>query len=426
MNPLPLEGIRIIDLSMIWAGPHCTRLLADMGAEVIKVESVTRLDPTRGPVRPRDGRRIYPGGDPGEKPYNRSGGFHQLHRNKLGITLNLKTEEGVSLFKQLASVSDVVIDNFSLGVMKSFGLDYDTLKTERPDIIVISMPAFGNTGPDRSYVGFGVTIEPMAGVSHLTGYEGAYPMRSGGNHADPVNGLHAAGAVLAALWSRRSTGRGQFVDFSHLESMTSLIGEDMIGYSLSGRFRDRTGNRHSSAAPQGCYRCEGDDEWIAISVGSDEQWERLCGLMGRPELAEGELAGYAGRRRRHDELDAAINGWTANRNKHELMALLQSEGVAAGAVQQIGEAAKDPQHEHEGYFQLQQYPGDAGSHLHPGLPFTLSDTPMGLRSAAPDLGQHNRRTLVELLGVSQEDFDALERHRVIGQTPEEAAGNALS
>ena len=208
MNPLPLEGIRIIDLSMIWAGPHCTRLLGDMGAEVIKVESVTRLDPTRGPVRPRNGRRIYPGGDPGEKPYNRSGGFHQLHRNKLGITLNLKTEEGVSLFKQLASVSDVVIDNFSLGVMKSFGLDYDTLKAERPDIIVISMPAFGNTGPDRSYVGFGVTIEPMAGVSHLTGYDGAYPMRSGGNHADPVNGLHAAGAVLAALWSRRSTGKG--------------------------------------------------------------------------------------------------------------------------------------------------------------------------------------------------------------------------
>ena len=146
MNPLPLEGIRIIDLSMIWAGPHCTRLLGDMGAEVIKVESVTRLDPTRGPVRPRNGRRIYPGGDPGEKPYNRSGGFHQLHRNKLGITLNLKTEEGVSLFKQLASVSDVVIDNFSLGVMRAFGLDYDTLKAERPDIIVISMPAFGNTG----------------------------------------------------------------------------------------------------------------------------------------------------------------------------------------------------------------------------------------------------------------------------------------
>ena len=411
---------------MIWAGPHCTRLLGDMGAEVIKVESVTRLDPTRGPVRPSNGRRIYPGGDPGEKPYNRSGGFHQLHRNKRGITLNLKTEEGVSLFKRLAQVSDVVIDNFSLGVMKSFGLDYATLKAERPDIIVISMPAFGNTGPDRSYVGFGVTIEPMAGVSHLTGYEGAYPMRSGGNHADPVNGLHAAGAVLAALWSRRTTGKGQFVDFSHLESMASLIGEDMIGYSLSGKFRDRTGNRHASAAPQGCYRCDGDDEWIAISIGTDDEWERMCGLMGRPELAEGELAGYDGRLRRHDELDAAIGEWTVRRNKHELMGLLQAEGIAAGAVQQISEASRDPQHEHEGYFQLQHYPGDAGSHLHPGLPFALSGTPMGFRSAAPDLGQHNRRTLVELLGVSAEEFEALERDRIIGQTPEEAAGNALS
>ena len=152
----------------------------------------------------------------------------------------------------------------------------------------------------------------------------------------------------------------------------------------------------------------------------------MCGLMGRPELAEGELAGYAGRKRRHDELDEAIEAWTSSRNKHDLMNLLQAKGIAAGAVQQISEAARDPQHEHEGYFQLQQYPDDAGSHLHPGLPFTLSDTPMGFRSAAPDLGQHNRRTLVELLGVSQEDFDALERHRVIGQTPEEAAGNALS
>ncbi len=426
MNVLPLEGIRIIDLSMIWAGPHCTRLLGDMGAEVIKVESVTRLDPTRGPVRPGNGRRIYPGGDPGEKPYNRSGGFHQLHRNKLGITLNLKTEEGVRLFKRLASVSDVVIENFSLGVMRAFGLDYATLKAERPDIIVVSMPAFGNTGPDRRYVGFGVTIEPMAGVSHLTGYEGAYPMRSGGNHADPVNGLHAASAVLAALWSRRSTGRGQFIDFSHLESMASMIGEDMIGYSLSGKYRDRSGNRHASSAPQGCYRCDGDDEWIAISVGSDEEWERLCGLMGRPELAEGELAGNAGRRRRHDELDAAIGEWTASRNKHDLMSLLQAEGIAAGAVQKINEASKDPQHEHEGYFQLQQYPEDAGSHLHPGLPFTLSEALMGFRSHAPDLGQHNWRTLHELLGLPREEFDALERQRVIGQTPEEAAGNALS
>ena len=426
MNPLPLEGTRVIDLSMIWAGPHCTKLLGDMGAEVIKVESVTRLDPTRGPVRPSNGRRVYPGGDPGEKPYNRSGGFHQLHRNKLGITLNLKTQAGVDLFKRLASVSDVVIDNFSLGVMTGFGLDYATLKAERPDIIVVSMPAFGNTGPDRSYVGFGVTIEPMAGVSHLTGYEGAYPMRSGGNHADPVNGLHAAAAVLAALWNRRRTGEGQFIDFSHLESMASLIGEDMIGFALSGKFRDRAGNRHPSTAPQGCYRCDGDDEWIAISVGSDEEWKGLCDLMGRPDLSEGALAERAGRMRRHDELDAAIGSWTASQNKHELMERLQARGIAAGAVQRIGEAAKDPQLEHGGYFQLQHYPDGAGSHLHPGLPFTLTDTPLGFRAPAPDLGQHNRRTLHDLLGVTPDEFDALERQRVIGQEPEEAAGNALS
>ena len=426
MNPLPLEGIRIIDLSMIWAGPHCTKLLGDMGAEVIKVESVTRLDPTRGPVRPRDGRRIYPGGDPGEKPYNRSGGFHQLHRNKLGIAINLKTEAGVALFKRLASVSDVVIDNFSLGVMKNFGLDYAALKAERPDIIVVSMPAFGNTGPDRSYVGFGVTIEPMSGLSHLTGYAGAYPMRSGGNHADPVNGLHAAGAALAALWNRRRTGQGQFIDFSHLESMASMIGEDVIGFSLSGKYRDRAGNRHPSAAPQGCYRCDGDDEWIAISVGSDEEWRTLCDLMGRPDLREGELAGYAGRLRRHDALDAAIEKWTQGRNKHDLMRLLQAHGIAAGAVQQISEAAKDPQLEHDGYFRLQRYPGDAGSHLHPGLPFALAETPLSFRAPAPDLGQHNRRTFHDLLGISEDEFHALERDKVIGQAPEEAAGNALS
>ncbi len=425
MDPLPLEGFRIIDLSMIWAGPHCTKLLGDLGAEVIKVESITRLDPTRGPVRPGNRLRVY-AGDPGEKPYNRSGGFHQLHRNKLGVTLNLKTEAGVKMFKRLAMVSDVVIDNFALGVMKGFGLDYGVLRRERPDIIVISMPAFGNTGPDNSYVGFGVTIEPMAGVSHLTGYAGGYPMRSGGNHADPVNGLHGAGAILAALWHRRRTGQGQFIDFSHLESMASLIGEDMVGYSLNGRFRERAGNRHPSAAPQGCYRCDGEDDWIAISVGSDEEWRTLCRLMGKPELSEGELADYAGRRRHHDALDRAVEDWTKGQNKLELMRRLQGLGIAAGAVQKIDEASKDPQLSHEGYFQLQRYPGDAGSHLHPGLPFKLPETPVGFRAPAPDLGQHNWQTFHELLGITADEFHALEGQRVIGQIPEEAAGNALS
>ena len=425
MKPLPLEGCRIIDLSMIWAGPHCTKLLADLGAQVVKVESITRLDPTRGPVRPSGRLRVYPDGDPGEEPYNRSGGFHQLHRNKLGITLDLKTNEGVNLFKGLASVSDVVIDNFSFGVMKNFGLDYPALREERPDVIVVSMPAFGMTGPDNSYVGFGVTIEPMAGVSHMTGYAGEYPMRSGGNHADPINGLHAAGAILAALWHRQRTGQGQLIDFSHLESMASLIGEDIVGFSLNGKFRERAGNRHPSKAPQGCYRCEGEDEWVAISVGSDDEWQSLCQLMQRPDLWDGRYTTAPDRQRHHDELDRAIQEWTEGQDKLELMERLQKAGIAAGAVLKINESFEDPQLRHNGYFRLQDYP-NAGSYLHPGLPFKLTETPVGFRSPAPDLGQHNWQTFYELLGVPAEEFAALERQNVIGQTPHEAAGNALA
>ena len=406
-----LQGVRVLDLTRVLAGPFCTRLMADMGAHVVKVEP--------------------PGGDAARQfeyitPEGVSGYFMQQNCGKEDVCLDLAYPGAKEVVERLVRVSDVVVENFRPGVMGRLGLDYDSLRRLNPSIILCSISAFGQNSPYAHRAAGDMVVQAMSGIASLTGDPDGPPQTVGMSLSDTSGGVHAFGAICAALYHRSVTGRGQFIDFSHLESMASLIGEDMIGYSLSGKYRDRAGNRHPSSAPQGCYRCDGDDEWIAISVGTDEEWERLCGLMGRPELADGELAGVAGRKRHHDELDAAIEKWTLSRNKHELMGLLQAEGIAAGAVQQISEASKDPQHEHEGYFQLQHYPGDAGSHLHPGLPFALTETPLEFRAPAPDLGQHNRRTFHDLLGVSADEFDALERERVIGQAPEEAAGNALT
>lgn len=238
----PLKNFRILDLSRIWAGPYCTKLLADMGAEVIKMESMRVYDSHRGPVSPAPGIAAYPDSDPGEEAWNRNGWFNCLHMSKYGITLELTEEEGRRVFEELVSISDVLVENFRQGSLERLGYDYETLRQIRPDLIYASMPAFGNSGPWQNYVAYGIGQEQLSGMAHMTGYVNDGPMKSGINHGDPITGSHAAGVLLAALRYRRRTGKGMFVDVSQQESAVALIGGEVLGYQISGQEPERMGN----------------------------------------------------------------------------------------------------------------------------------------------------------------------------------------
>ena len=420
MSHLPLEGIRILDLSVIWAGPFATRLLADLGAEVIKVEALSFYDIQRGPVAPTRGHLNlnYPDGDPGQEPWNRSAWFNTLHINKLGITLELTRSRGRELFMELVGISDVVIENFRYGVREEkLGLSFQVLREARPDLILVSMPAFGNSGPWRTYAQYGIGQEMLAGFPAMTGYLGGQPTKSGINHGDPIAGTHAAGAIVAALLRRRRTGRGAFIDLSQQESTICFMGEQILGYQMTGERLEPGGNRDEAMAPHGVYPCRGEDRWIAIAVGTDEAWQALCRCMGRAELAaQPEYATAPARYNNQDALDALLSDWARNADAGELAARLQRSGIAASPVNSPRELMEDAHYHARGAFVTVNHPV-AGSHRYPGAPFKLSESVLEANRPAPTLGRDNAHILGELLGHPQPRLEELESTGIIGTVP---------
>lgn len=414
MPQLALGSLRVIALTQLYAGPYATRLLADMGAEVIKVESAIRTG--RGSLAVQGGA-VYPDGEPGEKPYNRIAYYNELNRNHLAISLNLFKEEGRGIFLALVRVSDVVVENFSARVMPNFGLDYPILAKVRPEIIMLSMPAYGVTGPYRDYVGYGTGIEAMSGLSAMTGYECGPPLSVGIAYADPNAGLHAAFAILTALRYRRRTGKGQFIDLSQREALTMLLGEAILDYSMNRRVPKRTGNGHPFMAPHGCYPCRDDDKWVSIAVSSDEEWDALCRAMGNPDWAKDERFGDSmSRWRNRKELDQLIGEWTRKHNHYEVMHFLQQVGVKAGAVLNIAEMVEDHHYKERGFFETVAHP-EAGTHPHPGVPWKLSRTPGKIRRPAPCFAEHNDYVFKELLGIPPKEIERLTQEKVISTTP---------
>ena len=415
MSSLPLEGMRIIDLTRYWAGPFGTQLLAGMGAEVIRVESSLYIDAVRYMITPDD--------EPGERPYNRGAYFHMANRNKQAIAIDLQHPRGKELCLELISIGDVVMENFSARVMGNLGLDYDTIRQAKPDIIMVSMPSFGASGPYRDYVCFGEALEAVTGLTHLTGYEDGPPMRSSGAFTDPAAGLQADYAVLAALQHRNRTGEGCYLNLSHQEGYLTLMGDVLMDYTMNGRVRSRLGNRHISRAPQGVYPCLGRDRWIAISVDSEEGWRGLCRAMNRPELARDPRFEHAlDRIRNQDELDSIIGEWTIGLGHYETQEILQQEGVPAGAVLLADELFKDPQFDERGFWEEVDFP-DAGVFAHFGLPIKFSRTPSGTTKAAPLFAEHNRSVFGELLGKSVQEYDQLKRSGAIADQPAEELAN---
>jgi len=414
---MPLKNYRVLDLSRIWAGPYCTKLFADMGAEIIKMESLSVYDSHRGPVSPARGIAAYPDAEPGEEPWNRNGWFNCLHMSKYGVTLELTKPEGKQVFERLVSISDVVIENFRQGSLERLGYTYEELRKHRPDLIYVSMPAFGNTGPWKGYLGYGIGQEQLSGMAHMTGYRGEGPMKSGINHGDPITGSHAAGVLMAALRHRRKTGKGMFIDVSQQESSVALMGPEVLAYQMTGQEPERLGNRSSWYAPANSYPCAGEDRWVTIAVTNNDQWGGLARTMGAPSMAEDLRFATADKRQENqDELDAVISEWTVGQEASEITNQLQNAGVPSGPVLRGPDLLEDRHYTDRGTFVTVDH-SQVGPKQYPGIPWKMSGTPGAVRWPSPTLGQHNRDVYGELLGLTGTEIDQLEKTGIIGTKP---------
>ena len=413
-----LDGLRILDLTQVAAGPYATFLLGFMGAQVIKVESCSRMDISRGSVKPTPGQyRSYPAGKPGDTPWNRSAHHVQRNVNKLSVTLDLSNERGKELFLELAKICDLLVENYRAPVMDRLGLGYDTVAQVNPQIIYLKISSQGATGPERDYGSLGSTLEQTAGVASVTGYEDGVPMMTNETFPDPLVGILAVGAVMAGLRRRSQTGTGGFIDLSQREATVGLLGDAVLDHSVTGHVAGPVGNTHPEMVPQGIYPCLGDDMWVAISVGSQGEWLGLCQALDRPSLAdEPGFQTAVERRQNRDKLDEIISQWTAQRDHYQVMHLLQGRGVAAGAVLKGGETIADPHLEARAFWDLVDHP-EAGVYKQVTTPWKLSKNPRGQATPAPNLGEHNGYVVEELLGLGSEEFQGLVDAGIVGTRP---------
>ena len=418
---LPLAWVRALEVAEIWAGPFCGSLLGDLGAQVIKVESIQRL--ARGPLNPAPGTAGYPDKEPGQRPWNRSANFNAMNRNKLSITLDLASPEGLECFKDLVSLSDVVYSNYAFGVVDRLGIDYESLRRIKPDLLMVLMPGYGNTGPYKQYRSMGMTIDAVTGHSALRGYpDEDLSSLSLVHHADAVAGLTASFAICAALHYRARTGKGQFIDMSQAEALMPHMGEIFLEYGLTGLLRERRGNRNPLMAPHGCYPCLGDDKWMTIAVRCEEEWQALCQVLQMPGLVEdGRFSTLELRLQNQDALDEIVGGWTSTRDGYQAAQDLQARGIPAAPVLDCGaDTYDDPHLQARGYFQQVNHP-DAGTHLLSGPIWKLDGASGPLQTPAPCLGQDNTYVLGRVLGLSDDALTSLEEKRIIGTIPLEGS-----
>ena len=411
-RPALLRDIRIVDLTMGWAGPLATRQLADLGADVIKVESCQYFDWWRGWESTPESIA--------QKLYEKSTAFNTTGRNKLGITLDLTSRRGKDLLLRLVEKSDAVIENYTASVLPKLGLDYARLRQANPELVMVSMPPFGTSGPWMNHRAYGSTVEQASGLPHLNGRAGDPPTMQHVALGDPVAGINAAAALLTALRHRRRTDEGQYVDLSHVQSMFPLAAHGLIEQAVRGAPPERAGGRHPLFAPWGVYPCIGAEPWIAITVETDEQWRRLGDVLGT-NVEDDRFASAADRKRREDELDRALAARTALHDGLALERRLAAAGVPAGVLRNTLDVLYDPHLEARGYWQWRER-AFVGDHPNPSAPFRPvaedgPSRPYAVEWPAPTLGQHNREVLTRLLDLTNNELDALERDRVIGTEP---------
>ena len=400
----PLSGVRVLDFTWIVAGPQTTRILADFGAEVIRVEYEARLDGGRTGNAP-------PGIEPGP---NSGGSFNFRNASKKAITVNINHPRGMDLVKRLIAISDIVIENFSSRIFEDWGLGYDELIKINPDVIYISLSGFGHTGRNHHYTTWGPTAQAVSGLTFMSGLPGHPPAGWGYSYMDHTAGYFGAIAVLSALHYRIRTGQGQRIDQSQVEAGIVLTGPTILDYVVNGRRSRREdfppGNRsiHPAIAPHNTYRCAGEDRWCVIACTNEEQWNALRKVMGNPAWAsDPKFASALSRWENQDELDANIEQWTSNLEPRQVMDILQAAGVPAGMVQDARDRmVDDPQLAHRGMFVEIEHPV-LGRRPHEMPPPKLSKSPGWVRSGAPLLGEHNQYVYQDLLGLSDEEFAEL-------------------
>lgn len=403
---LPLSGMRILDLTMGWAGPLATRSLADLGAQVIKVESPAYPDWWRG--------ANFTDAFYGDRLYEKNNNFNLMNRNKRGITLDLTQPEGRQVLLDLARECDAVIENYSAEVLPKLRLTYPVLCAENPRLVMVSMPAFGVGNAWSDVRAYGGTLEQASGLPLYTGHADHPPAMTSYAYGDPVGGLNAGAALLLALMVQRASGKGMHVNLSQVEAMLPMAAPFIIEQSVRGEVPLRQGNRHPMHAPHGCYPCAGDDAWVLISVTSDTGWRALCRWVGRPDLADDPtLATPEARGARASELDALVSACTRQLPADAVMTQLQAAGVAAGVVRRMADVLADPHLTARGYWT--RVPRRfVGTYVSTTTPYRINGSPMPIRSASPTLGEHNLAVLQEVLGMDAAQVQTLAQKDIIG------------
>ncbi|WP_420638766.1 CaiB/BaiF CoA transferase family protein [Candidatus Poriferisocius sp.] len=401
----PLAGIRVVDLTSWWAGPSATGTLAMLGADVIHVESTGHPD----------GMRMTGFMFGAEDWWEWGSMFVAVNANKRGLTLDLDTDAGRDLLWRLIDGADAVVENFSPRVVEKWGLSWEAVSARNPRAVFMRMPAFGLSGPWRERVGFAQTMEQLTGMAWVTGHVDDQPRIMRGP-CDPIAGMHGAYALIVGLAVRERTGRGVFVESTMVEAALNCSAEQIVEYTAYGNVMERAGNRGPYAAPQGLYPCRGHEQWLALAVASDAQWEALVGVLGRPGWADrAEYATDAGRRAGHDAIDEGLAAWAAGQDVGEAVAVLVAAGVPAAPARDPRLQHEHPQLAHRGLFETVEHPA-VGTHPMPGMPYRFASLDRWITSPSPTLGQHNGEILAEL-GLSPADIATLEANEVIGTRP---------
>ena len=409
----PLHGLRVLEMGQLIAIPSAMKMLSDMGAEVIRVESSHRLESYRN-------ASLYENNTTGEF-WNRGANFYEQNRNKLGLTLDLSQPEGLDILKELISISDVFAENFTPRVMHSFGITYEDLKKIKPDIIMVSSTGYGFDGPWANFGATGPATESASGMAIMTGYKNDMPIMPEIPYIDYTAAEHTVFAILSALIYKRRTGEGQFIDVSQTETATATVPEAILDYVVNGRIEPRHGNEDPIMAPHGCYPCKGTDKWITIAIQSDWEWSNLSTelKLSNEITCNPNFSDMLKRWEHREQLNQIISAHTSTRDNKELMHALQSVGVAAGIVMESPDLLFDAHLKERAFYEIvSHHPSTKMPPLpYASRPWKFSETPAVAPIAAPIMGQHNSFILKELLGKSDDDMKNLEKKAVIGYSP---------
>jgi len=410
---LPLVGMRVLDLSYVFAVPYMAGLLSDLGAEVIKIEAPHKLDQTRGRAF-----GPYLDNDPAQDPWNRSGIFYVVNRGKRSLAMDMSTPEGQRIFKELVAKSDIVLDNYTPRVMRKWGLHYDELKQIKPSLIMLSNTGYGSTGPWSAFPSQGTTLEATMGITYYTGYRGDKPWKVGQSYPDFIACWAGLNGLWAAISHLRKTGEGQWIDVGMYQLGIAMMPEPFIQYQLDGTEPERIGNEHAEHVPSNLYKTQGVDQWIALTVETDAQWQALAIYMKEPELGtDPNYASAAARRKLRDIVNNKVSLWALKQDARHLTQALQTLGIAAGHICNSRDLLSDPHLIDRGFYEKVRHHEPVGERPIIGRPYRLRFRDAKIKKGGPRFGEDNTAILRDIVGMSAKQIDAARANGIISDIP---------